>query len=57
MASVAITRGASVAETAERLRALAGGVLRRRYYMEGDWRGEIPLDIRGGYSDEDDETL
>lgn len=29
---------------AERLRAIAGDILQNRHYLEGDWRGESPLD-------------
>jgi len=38
-----IVRDAAAWETGEELRARTASVLRNRYYLEGDWRGETPL--------------
>lgn len=42
-AGAEIVRDAAACETGEELRARTGRILRNRYYLEGDWRGETPL--------------
>ena len=39
----AVARSPGARDVCERARGLAGQVLRKRYYLEADWRGEQPL--------------
>ena len=42
-AGIAITKKPESRDISEELRRLAQNILRNRYYLEGDWRGENPL--------------
>ena len=42
-AGIEITKEPQVRAEAQKIRKLAQKILRRRYYMEGDWRGETPV--------------
>jgi hypothetical protein len=42
-AGIAITEEPGTKDTSEEIRGLAQNILRERYYLEGDWRGEKPL--------------
>jgi len=42
-AGVAITKNPETRDISEEIRRLTQNILRNRYYLEGDWRGESPL--------------
>ena len=42
-AGIIVTKEPETKNTSEEIRRLAQNVLRKRYYLEGDWRGEKPL--------------
>lgn len=42
-AGLTVARSSESRDVCEQIRELAGNVLRKRYYLEGDWRGEKPL--------------
>ena len=42
-AGIVITEDPGAKDTSEEVRRLAQNILRERYYLEGDWRGEKPL--------------
>jgi Tol biopolymer transport system component len=42
-AGIAITEDPGAKDASEEIRRLAHNILRERYYLEGDWRGEKPL--------------
>ncbi|MFC1713446.1 hypothetical protein ACFL6S_07260 [Candidatus Poribacteria bacterium] len=45
-AGMTISKDAGARVVCEDVRELTQNILRNRYYLEGDWRGEEPLDLR-----------
>ena len=45
-AALMVTEEPGLRDISERIRRLTQGILRNRYYLEGDWRGEKPLNVK-----------